>query len=140
MLVPLALSYAQLVSAMPRSGGDYVYASRLIHPLIGAFVGMGFMLPVALHRRGSGGLIATLLLPQFLVTLGHATGTALVHQPPPARSPRVTGGSLLITAVLITIASAIVVRGGRAVGRAAWYLLVAGLIGIVCPGHQFADT
>ncbi len=130
MLIPLALSYAQLVSAMPRSGGDYVYASRLIHPLIGAFVGMGFMLLWFYIGAGQAAIIATQLLPQLLVTLGHATGTAWFTN----AAGSITAShwwQFLITAVLIIIASAIVVRGGRAVGRAAWYLLVAGLIGIV---------
>jgi APA family basic amino acid/polyamine antiporter len=33
------VSYSQLVAAFPRSGGDYVFASRVFGPLIGAFVG-----------------------------------------------------------------------------------------------------
>jgi amino acid transporter len=130
LLVPLALSYAQLVSAMPRSGGDYVYASRLIHPLVGAFVGMGFMLLWLYIGAGQAALIATLLVPDFLLTLGHATG---------AHWFITAAGSIgsshwwqfLITAVMILITSAIVIRGGRAVGRAAWWLLMAGMIGIV---------
>ena len=39
-----ALAYWQLTSAMPRSGGDYVYASRVFGPTIGAMVGLGLLL------------------------------------------------------------------------------------------------
>jgi amino acid transporter len=130
MLVPLALSYAQLVSAMPRSGGDYVYASRLIHPLIGAFVGMGFMLLWFYIGAGQAALIATELIPQFLLTLGHATGAHWFTTAAASISSS-HWWQFAITAVLIGITSAIVIRGGRAVGRAAWWLLVAGMIGIV---------
>jgi len=44
----LALSYAQLVSSMPRTGGDFVFVSRIISPAIGAMAGgvllLSFML------------------------------------------------------------------------------------------------
>lgn len=130
LLVPLALSYAQLVSAMPRSGGDYVYSSRLIHPLVGAFVGMGFLLLWLYIGSGQVALVATLLVPELFLTIGHAAG---VHWFVTAAGTisNSHGWQFAITAVLIVIVSAIVVRGGRAVGRAAWWLLVAGLIGIV---------
>src|SRR5260370_893070 len=31
----LALIFASLTSAMPRSGGDYVFTSRIVHPFVG---------------------------------------------------------------------------------------------------------
>jgi amino acid transporter len=34
-ILPLSLVYGYLASAMPRSGGDYVYVSRIIHPAVG---------------------------------------------------------------------------------------------------------
>jgi len=39
-----ALVYWQLTAAMPRSGGDYIYASRIFGPAIGAMVGLGLLL------------------------------------------------------------------------------------------------
>lgn len=35
----LGAVYVQLVSSMPRTGGDYVFASRLLHPVVGASIG-----------------------------------------------------------------------------------------------------
>ncbi len=35
----LGAVYVQLVSSMPRTGGDYVFASRLLHPIVGASIG-----------------------------------------------------------------------------------------------------
>lgn len=39
VVLPMAVTYSMLASAMPRSGGDYVYQSRVLHPALGfAFV------------------------------------------------------------------------------------------------------
>jgi APA family basic amino acid/polyamine antiporter len=48
-----ALSYGELASAMPRSGGEYHYLSQIFHPLLGFLSGwvsvtVGFAAPVAL--------------------------------------------------------------------------------------------
>ena len=39
--LPMAVTYAMLASTMPRSGGDYVYQSRILHPALGFAVVMG---------------------------------------------------------------------------------------------------
>jgi APA family basic amino acid/polyamine antiporter len=48
-----ALSYAELATALPRSGGEYHYLSRIYHPAIGFLAGwisavVGFPAPIAL--------------------------------------------------------------------------------------------
>ena len=35
LALPMACVYAYFASAMPRSGGDYVYISRTLHPYLG---------------------------------------------------------------------------------------------------------
>lgn len=57
-----ALVYAELGSAMPRSGGEYVYLSKLIHPSIGFLSGwisstVGFAAPVALASMALGAYV-----------------------------------------------------------------------------------
>ena len=54
-----ALSYGELASAMPRSGGEYHYLSVLLHPLVGFLSGwvsvtVGFAAPVALSAFAFG--------------------------------------------------------------------------------------
>jgi basic amino acid/polyamine antiporter, APA family len=35
IVIPLSLVFAMFAAAMPRSGGDYVYVSRTLHPALG---------------------------------------------------------------------------------------------------------
>ncbi len=57
-----ALSYGELASAMPRSGGEYHYLSVLMHPLVGVLSGwvsvtVGFAAPVALSAFAFGNYV-----------------------------------------------------------------------------------
>jgi basic amino acid/polyamine antiporter, APA family len=54
-----ALSYGELASAMPHSGGEYYYLSRIYHPAIGFLAGwvsliVGFSAPIALAAIAFG--------------------------------------------------------------------------------------
>ncbi|HVA97779.1 MAG TPA: amino acid permease [Bacteroidia bacterium] len=54
-----ALSYGELASAMPRSGGEYQYLSKILHPFVGFLSGwvsvtVGFSAPVALSAMALG--------------------------------------------------------------------------------------
>ena len=81
-----AVSYAELAAAMPRSGGEYHYLSRIYHPALGFLSGwvsatVGFAAPTALAalalgeyaRRVWPGLNAPLLSAGVVLAL------ALVH-------------------------------------------------------------
>ncbi len=64
-----ALAYAMLASAMPRAGGSYIYASRVLHPYLGfvASFSQWFGLSIAM------GVVAYLVIP-FLRDVAAATG------------------------------------------------------------------
>ena len=130
ILVPLALSYAQLVATMPRSGGDFVYASRLIHPAAGAFVGFGLTLTYLYLAGGGAALVGQLLVPQLVQTVGEA---AHVHAFSTFADTLASSKwwQFATTALVVALAAVFVARGGRAVGRATFWLFGAGLIGVV---------
>jgi amino acid transporter len=130
ILIPLALTYAQLVATMPRSGGDFVYASRLLHPAAGAFVGFGLMLTYLYLAGGGAALVGQMLIPQFIQALGEAT-----HSDGLQTFAGTIGESkwwqFALTGLVVAVAGVFVARGGRAVGRATWWLFAAGLVGVV---------
>ncbi len=61
-----ALCYAELAAALPRSGGEYHFLSRIYHPLLGQLAGwisvtVGFAAPVALAAMAMGRYVAAFL-------------------------------------------------------------------------------
>ncbi len=59
-----ALSYAELAAALPRSGGEYHFLSRIFHPALGLMAGIvsvfvGFSAPIALGGMAFGKYVAS---------------------------------------------------------------------------------
>jgi len=81
-----ALSYAELAAALPRSGGEYHFLSRVFHPALGFLAGwasatVGFAAPIALaamafgtYAKGLAPGVSPLMLSMALVW-----GTTAVH-------------------------------------------------------------
>jgi amino acid transporter len=92
--IPLSLIFASLVSVMPRSGGDYVFTSRIVHPFLGWMEGwtlvlasvaiMAFEIPLVLRNLqitariigiGAGGSFFKDANTWFTDSTGTITGT-----------------------------------------------------------------
>jgi basic amino acid/polyamine antiporter, APA family len=80
-----ALSYAELAAALPRSGGEYHFLSRIYHPALGQLAGwvsvtVGFSAPIALAAMGLGRYLATVVpWDPMLVALGTVLGMTALH-------------------------------------------------------------
>jgi len=75
-MLPLAVTYVLLSMCMPRSGGDYVWISRLFHGVIGFMAGWAFWITCVMIVGASGVLWPTVFLNISLATIGYATGNA----------------------------------------------------------------
>ncbi len=81
-----ALSYAELSAALPRSGGEYNFLSRIYGPAVGFMAGwvsatVGFAAPVALAAMAFGQYFAGVVpgAPPLALGLGAVWLVALVH-------------------------------------------------------------
>ncbi len=63
--VPIVINYTIMAIEMPRSGGEYVYASRLLHPYFGFVAGAARMMNVIIYAA---------VLPYWFVTLSVGPG------------------------------------------------------------------
>jgi APA family basic amino acid/polyamine antiporter len=83
-----ALSYSELGAAMPRSGGEYTYLSKIYHPAVGFLSGfvsvfVGFAAPIALAAMALGMYFSSVFpwfdkiwvgaIMVFLITIIHST-------------------------------------------------------------------
>ncbi len=64
------LVYAFLSAAMPRAGGDYVYISRVIHPVLGFVCGLAFTIMITLFLAMFAALVSLQGLSTIFGTLG----------------------------------------------------------------------
>ncbi len=63
--VPIVITYTIMAIEMPRSGGEYVYSSRLLHPYFGFVAGAARMMNVIIYAA---------VLPYWFVTLSIGPG------------------------------------------------------------------
>ncbi len=74
----LAVVYAGLASAMPRTGGDYVFQSRTLRPWLGFAIVSTMIITFFLQWQALGGwLVATLGLSPLFLGLGVMTGNTM---------------------------------------------------------------
>lgn len=81
-----ALSYGELGAAMPYSGGEYYYLSRIYHPVVGFLSGwvsvtVGFAAPIAAAAMALGAYFNSVfpLISSIAIALGVVIGVSLIH-------------------------------------------------------------
>ena len=116
-----ALSYAELATAFPRSGGEYNFLSRIYGRAVGFLAGwisatVGFAAPVALAAMAFGQYFAGVMpsAPPLLMALALVWGVALVHLRGVEHGSRFhNGATLLKVALIVAFIVAGLVFGGR---------------------------
>jgi APA family basic amino acid/polyamine antiporter len=74
--LPILVTYAVASSVMRRSGGDYVFISRLIHPAVGFAANFAFVVFQAVFLTSAGYYFCQWCLAPLARVLGVATGSS----------------------------------------------------------------
>lgn len=108
--IPIALAYVWLSTALPRSGGDYVFQSRVLGGGIGfTLVFSGFVIWILQWVALSGWLLSSLGFAPLFLGLGAATGsTALVD----LASWFTTGTGIVVTSIANALVAMLILTSG----------------------------
>ena len=113
--IVIVLLYWQLTSVMPRSGGDYVFISRVISSPVG-FVASFLFFVAILVSAGSGSYWAFSEAGTQLSFAGQVLGDKGIASLGNAMTPGVSGTPALLMAVgvgILAVGAVLVVAGGR---------------------------
>lgn len=135
----LAVVYAGLASAMPRTGGDYVFQSRTLRPWIGFAIVMTVIGTFFLQWQALGGwLVATLGLGPLFMGLGVQYHSAtLLGWGAWYLSPT---GAFWTTVIASTIAAAILIKSFRWFVQAQWVMWYGFLLSFITMIVLFVAT
>src|SRR5439155_20858196 len=117
----LAVVYAGLASAMPRTGGDYVFQSRTLRPWLGFATVATMIITFFLQWRALGGwLVAVLGLSPMFLGLGLTTGNQMfIDWGVWFATPM---GAMITTMVSSTIAAAVLIKSFRWFVKIQWVM------------------
>ena len=71
--IPLWITWSLLTATFPKTGGDYVFNSRILHPAVGFGVNLGFLFANVLTAAFAAGFLAELALNPSLLIIGTVT-------------------------------------------------------------------
>lgn len=137
MLIPMWLTYSWLSASMPRSGGDYVFQTRIISGPVGFFVtmmGASFVMyvPFAGWMMSSTGLA-----PMVAVFEYNAGVEGLSNILPILSSP---WGTIVVTLLLVLFALWLLIRGFRNYVKIQWVLWYGLLLSLLTILYVIATT
>ena len=124
-----ALAYWQLTVVMPKSGGDYVYASRLFTPAVGAIVGVAILVELIFSLASNGITAATAELPFSFTSLGNVfNSSALTDFGTTIATPNAT---FIFTVILIVIVGLLCTQSIRRVALILFWGAILQIVGFL---------
>ncbi|MCA0295526.1 MAG: APC family permease [Actinobacteria bacterium] len=133
LMVPLYMVYTKLSADMPRSGGDYVWTSRIFGPKVGpalGFMGAWTWIILAITAIGApAAFFSQLGVAGWMRSLGAVTGNASFT----AVGDWVSGqtGTILVGTVLLAVFALVLIRGVKTYMRVqniAFGFAIAGIV------------
>ncbi len=137
--LPIALAYVWMATAMPRSGGDYVFQSRVLGGAIGFPVVMsGFVIWILQWVALAGWLLATLGVAPLFMGLGvYYKSTSLINAAVWCQSAQ---GHVIISVVGAALMAILLVTGFKNYVRLQYFMFAATGILMVILVVQFLRT
>jgi basic amino acid/polyamine antiporter, APA family len=127
--VVLSAIYSQLAAAMPRSGADTVYLSRIFHPAVGAAAGIALFSFLIVSLATNATELANTFIPGVFQTFGevfHSKGLETF-----AGDLAKKGAIIAVAAVLLVALAALLTRPVGAIARLMFAGFVASFIAII---------
>jgi amino acid transporter len=124
-----ALTYGYLSAAMPRSGGEYVYLGRVVHPAVGFTANWGFTWSQLLGLGLYASFTVNFGIAVAFLTLGNvldSTGLVTAGEDVAGDWPTFLLGTVMILAVLGVLA-----MGPRVVRRVLNWMFVPAMLGSI---------
>jgi len=126
--IPIGVMYTLYGIAMPRSGGDYVLVSRVIHPVLGFVENFSLMLWSLFFAAFAVNFAVTLALAPSLLIVGTVTSNQyLVNLSALLSQPQYV---LVIGLVLVVIFTLVLLRGIRPTFTLINLFVIVSLIGL----------
>jgi len=136
LIIPLSFVFAMFAAAMPRSGGDYVYVSRTLHPALGMMSSFNNTVWWFIYGGVPSAFFARYGLGPFLRTVGEMSGSQTLTD----WGNTLVGkrGTVIAGAILIVVLCAIFSRSLRLYFRIQNTLFVLAMTSILLSIIVFA--
>jgi len=127
--VPLALMYTLYGWAMPRSGGDYVFVSRVLNPVLGFVENFGLMFWSLFFIGFAANFATTLAISPSLLILGTVTSNqGMVNLANTLSQPQYV---VIIGLIVIALFTAVMLKGVKATFLITGIFTTLALIGVL---------
>ena len=127
--IPVLLYYAFLTASMPRTGGDYVYTSRFIHPAIGFAASVSYAANSFLGAGIVAVFVGTLGIAPAFSIIGKLTGHGTFNSIATWAAGK--NGSFIIAVVSLTLLALFMIRGTSFTLKITAGVWLAGLLSIL---------
>jgi APA family basic amino acid/polyamine antiporter len=139
LVVPFAvcavLVFGLLASSMPRSGGDYVFVSRIVHPVWGFLSSWTGFISVVAYSAWVAWFTAVAFVPATLGVLAKSTGNTMFLTWSTWASGKT--GAYVIGGAILLISGLVMAAGIRVALRVITVLAAIGLVGLALSAIVF---